>query len=185
MADYCRPPELEIQSAASLVLAVFPFSEVKERSVKQLPSYEDRNYYFRGTLDGELVGKGITRDQERPEAINEFLLKLSNSSLPYGLIEGINAVTNYLKSKGFSCPYPLPSRKGKEVEVLSQIQLLAGDVGANASGVQFCVRVLVFIPGETLDSVQLTPKLAYDVGNYIGRMDAMLQVNRLLGWYSY
>ena len=145
--------------------------------MRQLPSYEDRNYYFKGTLDGELVGKGISRSLEGPESMTEFVLKLSNSSLPYQLIEGINAVTNYLKSKAFSCPYPLTSRKGKEVEVLSENQLLAGDVGANASGVQFCVRVLVFIPGETLNSVQLTPKLAYDVGNYIGRMDAMLQVN--------
>lgn len=102
MADYCRPPELKTHSAASLVLAVFPFREVKERSVKQLPSYEDRNYYCRGTLDGELVGKGTTGDQGGPGTINEFLLKLSNSSLPLGLIEGINAVTNYLKSKDFS-----------------------------------------------------------------------------------
>ena len=55
---FVRPPELESSIVAKLIPAVFPFKKVEESSVKQLPSYEDRNYYLTGVTEG--VTSGVT-----------------------------------------------------------------------------------------------------------------------------
>ena len=69
---------------------------------------------------------------------------------------------------------PLSSRKGKGVEMLSKEQLLAGDPGASeGEGPKFCVQLLTFILGKTLDSVPFTPRLAYEAGRYVDSMDAV------------
>ena len=65
--------------------------------------------------------------------------------------------------------------------MLSKEQLLAGDPGASeGEGPKFCVQLLTFIPGKTLDSVPFTPRLAYEAGRYVGSMDAVLQVQSIL-----
>ena len=46
---------------------------------------------------------------------------------------------------------------------------------------EFSARVMRFVSGQTLDSLDkqhLTPKLLFEVGAYIGRVDTALQV-----WY--
>ena len=59
---------------------------------------------------------------------------------------------------------------------MSTKQLLTGDLRAREGREKFCVQLLTFIPGETLDSVLYTPRLAYEAGRYLGSMDAALQV---------
>ena len=166
MADYCRPPELKACILAKLVVALFPFEEIAEHSVKQLPSYEDRNYYLTGT-----TVKG---------AVEEFVLKISNSIRDIETQEGLNAVTSHLHRQGFVCPQPVPSREGAVLLKMSKQQLLAGDPGLRARegrGPQFCVQLLTFIPGEQLDCVPYSPRLAYEAGRYVGSLDAALQVS--------
>ena len=64
---YYQPPELKGCIIAKLVAVLFPFKEINKHSVKQLPSYEDRNYYLAGTTTAE------------DETMEEFMLKISNS----------------------------------------------------------------------------------------------------------
>ena len=166
---FVRPPELEGSIVTKLVLAVFPFKEVEESSVKQLPSYEDRNYYLTG------VTEDYGRDGNRLE--REFVLKISNSLKDIEIKMGLNAVMSHLHQQGFECPQPLSSRNGKGVEILSKKQLLAGDPGANeGEGPKFCVQLLTFIPGKTMEGIPFTPRLAYEAGRYVGSVDAVLQV---------
>ena len=120
-SGFVRPPELESSVVAKLILAVFPFKEVEESSVKQLPSYEDRNYYLTGATNCD-------RDGNRG---GEFVLKISNSLKDMELKMGLNAVMCHLHQQGFECPQPLSSRNGKGVEMLSKEQLLAGDPGTS------------------------------------------------------
>ena len=169
---FVRPPELESSIVAKLILAVFPFKEVEESSVKQLPSYEDRNYYL------TVVTEGVTNCGSGDENTEgEFVLKISNSLMDVELKKGHNDLMTYLYQQGFECPQPLSSRNGNGVEVLSKRQLLAGDPGASeGGGPKFCVQVLIYIPGRTMESVPFTPRLAYEAGRYIGRMDAAMQV---------
>ena len=136
--------------------------------MKQLPSYEDRNYYLTGVTNS---GSG----DENTEG--EFVLKISNSLMDIELKKGHNDLMTHLYQEGFECPQPLSSRNGNGVEVLSKRQLLAGDSGASeGGGPKFCVQVLTYIPGKTMESVPFTPRLAYEAGRYIGSMDAALQV---------
>ena len=169
---FVRPPELESSIVAKLILAVFPFKEVEESSVKQLPSYEDRNYYL------TVVTEGVTNCGSGDENTEgEFVLKISNSLMDVELKKGHNDLMTHLYQQGFECPQPLSSRNGNGVEVLSKRQLLAGDPGASeGGGPKFCVQVLTYIPGKTMESVPFTPRLAYEAGRYIGSMDAALQV---------
>ena len=169
---FVRPPELESSVVAKLILAVFPFKEVQESSVKQLPSYEDRNYYL------TVVTEGVTNCGSGDENTEgEFVLKISNSLMDVELKKGHNDLMTHLYQQGFECPQPLSSRNGNGVEVLSKGQLLAGDPEASErEGPKFCVQVLTYIPGKTMESVPFTPRIAYEAGRYIGSMDAALQV---------
>ena len=174
---FVRPPELESSVIAKLILAVFPFNEVEETSVKQLPSYKDRNYYLTGVTEG--VSEGVTNCGSAGENTEgEFVLKISNSLMDVELKKGHNDLMCHLYQQGFECPQPLSSRNGNPgVEVLSKRQLLAGDPGASeGGGPKFCLQVLTYIPGKTMESVPFTPRLAYEAGRYIGSMDAALQV---------
>ena len=164
MARYCRPPELKGCVVTKLVAALFPFKDIDEHSVKQFPSYEDRNYYLAGTTTAG------------DETMEEFVLKISNSLMDAEIKEGLNTVTSYLHKKGFECPQPVPSRKGTVVLKMSKEQLVTGNPGAREGRKEFCVQLLTFIPGETLDSVPYTPRLAYEAGRYLGSMDTALQV---------
>ena len=164
MARYYRPPELKGCIVAKLVAVLFPFKDIDEHSVKQFPSYEDRNYYLAGTTTAG------------DETMEEFVLKISNSLMDAEIKEGLNTVTSYLHKKGFECPQPVPSRKGIVVLKMSKEQLVTGNPGAREGRKEFCVQLLTFIPGETLDSVPYTPRLAYEAGRYLGSMDTALQV---------
>ena len=62
---------------------------------------------------------------------------------------------------------------------MSKEQLVTGNPGAREGRKEFCVQLLTFIPGETLDSVPYTPRLAYEAGRYLGSMDTALQVYML------
>ena len=101
------------------------------------------------------------------ETMEEFMLKISNSLMDVEIKEGLNAVMSHLHRLGFECPQPVPSRKGTVVLKMSKEQLLTGDPGAREGRKEFCVQLLTFIPGETLDSVPYTTRLAYEAGRYI------------------
>ena len=165
-----RPPELGREAVATLARDLFPFSQVNEQSVKKLPSYDDRNFYFCGILE----------DSASSNNTEEYVLKVANSSFPPENFGGLNSVMKYLKSKGFNCPCPLIGRKGSDAEFVSESELSKltnGQTGED--GKKFCVRVLTYIPGELMDKIdkiQITPRLLYDVGNCIGSMDKVLQV---------
>ena len=48
-----RPPSLSSAAVTKLVKEYFCFQHVDEHSVKHLPSYDDRDFYFRGTVARE------------------------------------------------------------------------------------------------------------------------------------
>lgn len=96
---------------------------------------------------------------------------------------------DYLHSKGITdCIRPLKSRKGQfesTVEITGK-ELLDYDTQNKQSNTQevrkmkFFMRIVTYIPGECLDHVHkqyLTPQLLYNVGNFIGKVDAVLSVS--------
>ena len=47
-------------------------------------------------------------------------------------------------------------------------------------GHTYCIRVVRFVPGETMDAISkecITPKLLFEVGQFLGRIDTSLSVS--------
>ena len=200
MCSAGRPPELSNSAIAKLVTEYFCFEAVDESSVKQFPSYDDRNFYFRGTPQNvastEQQPTPSTFEQEQPgqQSKAEFVLKLNNPIFAsYDVIRGLNALLNHLHAHGCSrCIRPLPSRGGADVLEIPKSKLLSYDGCVEPDDCHeadkfaesnLSVRVVTFIPGECLDEVDkryLTPRLLYDVGQCIGHTAAILEVSGIM-----
>ena len=187
-----RPPSLGTAAVARLVTEYFPFQHVDQQSVKQFPSYDDRNFYFRGTPEHASLegGAGTCIETQR-----EYVLKLNNPLVSsYGVLKGINALLTHLNTKGFTkCIQPLSSREGDDVLQITKDEL--NDYGAcqyhseplsgsdeivDESARTLFMRVVSYIPGDCLDHVDkrhLTPSLLYSIGHYVGRAEAIIQVH--------
>ena len=187
-----RPPSLSSAAVAKLVKEHFYFQHIDEQSVKQLPSYDDRNFYFRGIVAPELaanISSSMPSD-------GEYVLKLNNPLLAsYDVLKGINDLLNHLRVKGFTkCNQPLAGREGGDLLKITKDKLLEYDShlepaeNVDQSGkCTFFLRVLTFIPGECFDKIDkncLTPRLLYDVGHCIGSAEAILQVSCLSGMFT-
>ena len=178
-----RPPSLSPGAVTKILKECFHFQDVDEQSVKQLPSYDDRNFYFRGTVTPEASAVNTISSRE-------YVLKLNNPLIvSYDVLKGINDLLNHLHAKGFTkCNRPLASREGGDLLVITRDKLLEYESHlepietVDKSGDSaFFLRVLTFIPGECFDKVNkhwLNPKLLYDVGHCIGSAEAILQVLR-------
>lgn len=171
-----RPPDICRKTVRQLLLKLYPFAKVEESTVKQLVSYEDRNFYFKGVLG--TAGSGTEgEDGRETTGTKEFVLKIFNVCSKYEHVEGVNKVLKHLKSKHFQCCNPITSRKGVDVEVLSENQIIRGDPDVRAGRKTLhCISVLSYISGELLCDVIMTKKLGYEVGMLVGSMDAQMQV---------
>ena len=162
-----RPPFLSTQQALAAIKKHFIFKEVDESSIKEFPSYRDRNYYFQGECTDE--------------SHSEFVFKQSNPlSTTFEVMEGVNAVMKHLHSRSLKTPYPLASKTGSDLIELSKSELLGSDDNsAEPECMKYPVYVLSFIPGEIFDHVSkalLTPKLLFEIGELLGKMDMELMV---------
>ena len=159
-----RPPRLKSASVVQLLLKHYEFTEVLD--LRQLPSYSDVNFYFQGKSDAQ--------DQ------SEFVLKILNcarTSKERAL--ALSALWCHQQEKGLKYTGPILNRQGEMVTVLTSRELLQFQDEVPQEYKEFSARVMRFVPGETLDSLDkqhLTPKLLFEVGAYIGRVDTALQV---------
>ena len=160
-----RPPLLSIQEVSEIIKKYFNFKEVDVLSIKSLPSYRDRTYYFQG---------------ENPDESNhEFVFKLSNPlSTPLDVMEGVNEVMKHLNSCSLHSPYPVASNTGRALVELSSAELLS-DSNHSDKKMKYPVYILSFIPGQIFDHVEkeiLTPQLLGELGELLGKIDKELMV---------
>lgn len=187
-----RPPSLSNAAVAKLVKDFFPFKAVDELSVKQFPSYDDRNFYFRGTLEEapswepSATCAANTDPKSAEDFEKEYVLKLGNPMFAsYEVLNGTNALLNHLHAKGFTrCICPLVGRAGADVMVIARERLREYDstleVPEKMPEPNVHLRVVTFIPGECFDEVDkhyLTPRLLYDLGHCMGNVNSIMQVN--------
>ena len=185
-----RPPSLSSAAVVKLVKEFFWFKAVDELSVKEFPSYDDRNFYFRGTLEearDHLQTDGVedVTPHAQQKLEGEYVLKLNNPLFAsYDVLLGINALLNHLHANGCTrCIRPLVGRAGADVLEITKEKLMEygsnSDLTEKMKESKCFMRVVTFIPGECLDTVDkhhLTPRLLYDVGNCVGNACAILQV---------
>ena len=167
-----RPPLLGKEDAVSLITGYFPFKSVSPMSLKQLPSYDDRMFYF----EGENEELSLDHSVRKP-----FVLKISNKIFGRDVITGQNAVMLHLAAGGINCCQPILCRRGHYLEMLKTEVLLSKTDGRCGEGneAEYAVRVLQYIPGEPMSRVEkryLTPQLMYCVGNHVAKIDIALQV---------
>ena len=195
-----RPPALCNASLVKLVHCLYDFLHIDVSSIQSLPSYDDRNYYFRGiqtsvhgprpTNSTEIVNlpstDEITSGDSTPGVCEyEFVLKIFNSlHTPVNTVRGISEIWSHMQSKGFNCTAMLLTKQGSSIASLTIKELSMFDdepVLKSENGDLSCaVRVMRYIPGELFDKVDkkyLTPRLMYEVGALIGKVDAVLQVS--------
>jgi len=161
-----RPPDLSQSEVSSVVSKYFCFSAVTRDSVKALPGYDDRNYYFQGTT---LAG-----------STGPFLIKfLNNVHTSFSEAEGCYQITQALQAGGLIPQAPEKSRSGQNVLQLhfSDLKLSNGEGGL--IDMPYPVYILPFVEGEQFDKIDkwyLIPELLRDIGTKIGAMDQILKV---------
>ena len=181
-----RPPALSNSSVAKLLQQMYPFDHVDENSVKQLPSYEDRNFYFLGVLSHTDARSG--HDTMKPK---EYVLKIFNClNSTADVVHGISALMEHLQARCFSGAELVKSKEGGNIGIVTERDLCEYVVERTMEGVHenerengtkiHCVRVIKYLPGELLVSIpkeSVSVRLLYDVGKYLGRINAALQVS--------
>ena len=196
-----RPPSLWHRSVSEIVRKHFNFKTVDQNSVKTLPSYDDRNYYFRG--------EHLYRDGY------EFVLKLNNPlRTSFEEMEALACLMKHLDSCNlkFSTPFPVTTKEGrnviqlssKELVVVTDEQLCSSPTGTcvdsstmnngddsivsnksvgDVRGLSYPVSVQSFIPGCVFDSIDktlLTSAMLFQVGEMIGIVDKELRVSIMI-----
>ena len=182
-----RPPSLSNVAVAKLVKDFFPFKNVDELSVKQFRTYDDRSFYFRGTLSlqASVTSTAETHLKAADYFEKDYVLKLGNPlSASYEVLKGTNALLNHLHANGCTrCIRPLVGRAGADVLVIVREKLREYDstlvLPEKIAEPNIHLRVVTFIPGECFDKVAkhyLTPRLLYDLGHCMGSANSIMQV---------
>ena len=173
-----RPPQVDSETAAALIAKHFPFRRISLGSLRSLPSYYDRNFYFEG-VEEKRDGSSNLKEEEG------FVLKVSSRGSTPEIIDGLNSQMLFLSGKGFPCCYPIASRGGEYSALASENELLgfaegdARQVDVLSRDVKYPVRVMKYIAGDIMDKLDeryLSSELRYSVGKMAGGMDLLLQV---------
>ena len=141
-----NPPSLSVDQLSTLATRLFPLAHVDVASVKDLVSYDDKNYYFRGTLEPD----DVACSKER-----ELVFKINNAIDSPVLVGGLTSLMTFLSSRGFRVPRPLASRDGLQVKVCSAGELLGDSTchsGCREAGnvpgsppLEYCVRLTTVV----------------------------------------
>ena len=161
-------PVVDIQKAIGLAWSLYGLSISDPSSVKEFVSYDDRNFYLKGTLpDHE---NGLQTGE------SEFVLKILNhvDSENISFVNVQNEVMLYLKKQGFMCQVPLKALNGEFAPICCLTSDAASE-GSHKARVN-AVRLLSFVPGKLFKDVPCTPELLFNLGCYVAKMNKTLQV---------
>lgn len=155
-------PIVNGERAVSLALELYGLSVVPG-TLKDLDSYDDRNFYFKAThsrpeLADEADAHGVAGASP---AAYHFVLKVHNGveSLSPGFIEAQNAAMDLVRGHGTGvwCPRALPSIEGAPIS-FAPSELASGVTRSHA------IRCLPFKPGGLMGGLVASEALLRDVG---------------------
>lgn len=184
------PPRLSEDKIHDFLLRYFPFAAVDLKSIKEFPSYVDRNYYFTANLHD-------TSSSSQEQFILKFLNSTDSSDL--GVMDGLMQLMIFLHGEGINCPFPVPTPASHHYIMLTHSTLATYAASSSPDAVQldkvitnpplqytpsscephYCVYVLRFVEGHDV-SVRHTPEFLYNLGTYIGNLDNKLKVSGIL-----
>ena len=162
MANASRPVVFLAEQIVKRITKVFPFHKIDPSSIKELSSYEGRNYFFRGTIEGGKTNKYRNSD--------EFVLKVTQLD-GNGLYEEIANVLLFLHERGFPCPQPVETKDGCVCDTVTANEMTAGQTPVEES---YNLCVFVFIHGELMiNYLPKTPLLYYKYGQALGKINRL------------
>ena len=165
-------PFVTREHAISLASEIFnlDIDSSSQSVVKELCSYDDRNFYVRATKEG------IER---------EYVIKVSNSddSEYEGLLEELNTVMLHLNKEGIPCSVPQQTALGKYLELRQFAATPQSHPVKRAKKDEkepvlhkYAVRLFTFMPGKTMRDVRCTTDLCFKVGCFAAEVDKVLKV---------
>lgn len=178
--SYIRPPSLSSVAVARLINNYFPFSSIDEKSIKELVSYDDRNYYFRGRYTAS-IPQYPSKQSLHVTSDNEFVLKMLNhrDSETMDTVEMLTAIKKFLYSKGLNVPFPVPSLQGSEILTMKEsllLQYINNEECVANDHHSYQIRVLTYIPGKMLHDVSHSPSLLFKLGRHLALVHTNLKV---------
>lgn len=166
MGDILEPgtiikPALTVEMAEDLLSKLYGLKAV---SVKELNSYDDRNFLFK--VDNK-------HDNPHIGLISEdgYILKVTNfvDSKDSDFTDAQNSMILHMAGKGMDVPAPVPNLTNK-LRSIEDLETAGGVVAGHM------VRLLKFIPGKTLYQVDpWTHQHFFQCGSLAARMDNALK----------
>lgn len=162
-------PLVNLKMAVNLAKKIFNLRVPATLSIKELDSYEDRNFYIRGTLPHD--------EQER-----EYALKVCKygESERGGVLDEISNVMFHLHNNGISCSIPQPTVRGKLYE-MKQFATTPSAKQSHETRPEYCgctVRLLSYVPGEMIRALPCSLNMFYQVGRFAAKVDTVLEVSQ-------
>lgn len=171
-------PSVDTQGAIQLACSLYGLRISDPLLVKEFVSYDDRNFYMKGTLPEH------TNDGERLQnSEDEFVLKILNhvDSANISSVNAQNEAMLYLKEQGFSCQVPARAVNGEYTTMCCLTSSDGGHEGKeNLPARVNAIRLLSFVPGKLIKDVPCTPRLLFNLGRYVAEMNKALQVHVIL-----
>ena len=140
-------------------------------SVKDLDSYDDRNFYFAAQASRpELTDHKDSHAHEKLPGHFHYVLKVHNGveSLSVGFIECQNQAMETVRAAGVWCPRALPADNGAAIAFAEQ------PLGDGTTIRRHAVRCLPFRPSQLLGSVVATRDLLGELGAVTARVTVAL-----------
>lgn len=142
-------------------------------SVKEMSSYDDRNFYIK--TDSEINNPYITE-----LCPHGYVFKILNSqdSQNEKIVVAQNQMMLFLHSRGFNVPKPERNVHGTHW-ILQKINISTNGFVENnvdeQQSVEYIVRLLTFIPGKTFYQITGTAELYFETGVYTAKIDNALK----------
>jgi len=176
-------PQLELSDAAALAAELYGLT-VELSSLKELDSYDDRNFYFRATpppppsaaaaaeesLDANAVAAAEGAAPPDGAVARHYVLKVHNGveSQAPALLEAQNEAMALVRAAGLWAPRALPSSRGRLIETATRPL-------ASATPRDHAVRCLPFRPAKLLGDVPPSLPLLRALGAAAARVAAALR----------
>ena len=174
-----RRPIIDKEEATELASLLFGLRVSDQLQVREFDSYDDRNYYMKGTLTyrpaNENIDGALLQENE-----DEFVLKILNNLDSENLlyVNAQNEMMLYLNARGFNCPVPMQSLKGPHTLLYKSKSSEEKMRNKEISYREHAVRLLSFVPGKLIKCVSCTTDLLFDLGRYVSKIHTALQVRR-------
>ncbi len=182
-----KPPKIPLDLVMQLVEKYFDIAVI-ENSVKEIESYDDRNYYIKGYSQGSsytttsttTTTTTTTTNTNENNNVTKYLFKIHNGveSKREEQIDAQNSIMAYLKSKNIQCPLPQLNVGGSTIAYVDlPVANPSDDVDNNKTQKitrKHAIRLLSWVEGETLNSSNVTLLKLISVGEYLGKLKESL-----------